>query len=277
MNMKSMYYCLFAGLLLGSCSDNIYEVTDNGVVVKVQNPGNDNAKLIRLQVMGDKLIHVSATPEKRFSDDKSLIVIPQKEKISFDVTNNGDTVSISTNDINAYVLASTGELWFTDKNGKVILQENKGGGKTFTPIEIEGTKGYSIRQVFESPENEAFYGLGQHQSEEFNYKGKNEELFQYNTKVSIPFIVSNRNYGVLLDSYSLCRFGNPNDYSQLGEVFKLYDKEGVEGAITGTYVPEKNASSETIVRREPQLYFEHLKREDLSKVVNLPENFPFMG
>ena len=172
MNMKSMYYCLFAGLLLGSCSDNIYEVTDNGVVVKVQNPGNDNAKLIRLQVMGDKLIHVSATPEKRFSDDKSLIVIPQKEKISFDVTNNGDTVSISTNDINAYVLASTGELWFTDKNGKVILQENKGGGKTFTPIEIEGTKGYSIRQVFESPENEAFYGLGQHQSEEFNYKGK---------------------------------------------------------------------------------------------------------
>ena len=277
MNMKSMYYCLFAGLLLGSCSDNIYEVTDNGVVVKVQNPGNDNAKLIRLQVMGDKLIHVSATPEKRFSDDKSLIVIPQKEKISFDVTNNGDTVSISTNDINAYVLASTGELWFTDKNGKVILQENKGGGKTFTPIEIEGTKGYSIRQVFESPKDEAFYGLGQHQSEEFNYKGKNEELFQYNTKVSIPFIVSNKNYGVLLDSYSLCRFGNPNDYSQLGEVFKLYDKEGVEGAITGTYVPEKNASSETIVRREPQLYFEHLKREDLSKVVNLPENFPFMG
>ena len=55
MNMKSMYYCLYAGLLLGSCSDNVYEVTDNGVVVKVQNPGNDNAKLIRLQVMGDKL------------------------------------------------------------------------------------------------------------------------------------------------------------------------------------------------------------------------------
>ena len=96
MNMKSMYYCLFAGLLLGACSDNVYEMTDNGVIVKVQNPGNDNAKLIRLQVMGDKLIHVSATPEKRFSDDKSLIVIPQKEKTSFDVANNGDTVSIST-------------------------------------------------------------------------------------------------------------------------------------------------------------------------------------
>ena len=25
---------------------------------------------------------------------------------------------------------------------------------------------------------------------------------------------------------SLCRFGDPRDYSQLGDVFKLYDKEG---------------------------------------------------
>ena len=36
----------------------------------------------------------------------------------------------------------------------MILQENKGGGKTFTPIEVEGTKGYTIRQVFKSPDDE---------------------------------------------------------------------------------------------------------------------------
>ena len=42
----------------------------------------------------------------------------------------------------------------------MILQENKGGGKTFTPIEVEGTKGYSIRQVFESPDDEAFLWAG---------------------------------------------------------------------------------------------------------------------
>ena len=118
---------------------------------------------------------------------------------------------------------------------------------------------------------------GQHQADEFNYKGKNEELFQYNTKVSVPFIVSNKNYGVLLDSYSLCRFGNPNDYSQLGEVFKLYDKDGKEGAITGTYVPAEGSGAETLVRREDSLYFEHLVRGDLGHVVNLPKDFPFYG
>lgn len=51
--------------------------------------------------------------------------------------------------------------------------------------------------------------------------------------------MSNKNYGVLWDSYSLCRFGDPRDYSQLGDVFKLYDKEGKEGALTGTYIPGK--------------------------------------
>ena len=277
MNMKGISYCLLAGLLLGSCS-GVYEQTDNGVIVKVRTKKDDaGVRLVRLQVMGDKLIHVSATPENRFADLQSLIVVPQKEQTPFTVIQKGDTVTVSTDEVRASVLASTGEVWFTDENGNMILRENEGGGKTFTPIEVEGTKGYTIRQVFESPDDEAFYGLGQHQADEFNYKGKNEELFQYNTKVSVPFIVSNKNYGVLLDSYSLCRFGNPNDYSQLGDVFKLYDKDGKEGAITGTYVPAPESGAGTLVRREDSLYFEHLVRGDLNHVVNLPEDFPLYG
>ncbi len=267
-------YCLLTGLLFCSCTEKMYEQTNDSVVVRVQQNDGTGANLVRLQVMGDKLIHVSATPERRFADPHSLVVVPQEKRTPFTVTHNGDTVTVSTESVRASVLASTGEVWFTDEDGNMILQENKGGGKTFTPIEVEGTKGYTIRQVFESPDDEAFYGLGQHQSDEFNYKGKNEELFQYNTKVSVPFIVSNKNYGVFLDSYSLCRFGNPNDYLQLGDVFKLYDKDGKEGAITGTYVPSAGSGAKTLVRREDSLYFEHLVREDLSKVVNLPEDFP---
>ena len=63
-------------------------------------------------------------------------------------------------------------------------------------------------------------------------KGKNEDLFQYNTKVSVPFVISNKNYGILWDSYSYCRWGNPEDYLQLNRAFKLYDKDGKEGQLT---------------------------------------------
>ena len=278
MNVKNILYGLLSVSLLGACSGNVYEQTADGVTVKVRQAEPQSARSVRFRVMGEKLIHVSATPENKFTDRQSLIIVPQESQPPFQVRQSGDTVSVITKEVMASVLCSTGEVWFTDEVGNIILRENEGGGKTFVPIEIEGKKGYSIRQVFESPADEAFYGLGQHQSEEFNYKGKNEELFQYNTKVSVPFIVSNKNYGILLDSYSLCRFGNPNDYSQLGEVFKLYDKDGVEGAVTGTYVPENGSDAQTIVRREPSLYFEHLDRNShLSKVVNLPDNFPFMG
>ena len=54
----------------------------------------------------------------------------------------------------------------------------------------------------------------------------------------MPFVVSTDNYGILWDSYSLCRFGNPEPYRQLGQVFKIYDKDGKEGALTGTYTPK---------------------------------------
>ena len=271
--MKTKLFLLSALLVLGACAD-VYKVTENGVSVKVQQPSEDGPTLVRLEVMGEKIIHVSATPERKFADPESLVIIPAKEKTGFEVEQNEDTITVSTSEIKANVLASTGEVWFTDMDGKVLLREDEGGGKSFSPIAVEGTHGYSFRQVFESPEDEAFYGLGQHQADEFNYKGKNEELFQYNTKVSVPFIVSNKSYGVLMDSYSMMRFGNPSDYKQLSEVFNLYDQTGKEGCLTGTYVP---AEGETIVREEPKLYFEHLVAPEMTRVVNLPEGFRFYG
>ena len=264
---------MLAFMALNACT-GAFRQDESGVTVKVQDPAENGPALVRLEVMGEKLIHVSATPEKKFADPESLIIIPAQEQTPFTVAQNGDTVTVATSSVKANVLASTGEVWFTDVEGNMILREETGGGKSFEPIEVEGTHGYSFRQVFDSPADEAFYGLGQHQADEFNYKGKNEELFQYNTKVSVPFIVSNKGYGVLMDSYSMMRFGNPEDYKQLGEVFKLYDKNGKEGCLTGTYVP---AHGETIVRDEPKIYFEHLVAPEMARVVNLPEDFQFYG
>lgn len=80
MIMKNISYCLLAGLIFGSCSGKVYEQTDNGVIVKVQQKGEQNARLVRFQVMGDKLIHVSATPDSKFADSKSLIIVPQEKQ-----------------------------------------------------------------------------------------------------------------------------------------------------------------------------------------------------
>lgn len=277
MTVKNTFFCLLAGLVFAACSTQEYEKTSDGVIVNIKQEQPTDVHKVRLQVLGDKLIHVSATPETCFSNRKSLIVVPQRQQVAFKVEDTDSTVSVMTSQLCATVMKNTGEVLFKDLGGKLILVENKGGGKSFTPVEVEGKRAYSVRQVFESPADEAFYGLGQHQADEFNYKGKNEELFQYNTKVSVPFIVSNKHYGVLWDSYSFCRFGDPRNYAQLNDAFKLYDKEGKEGALTGTYIPAAASEKEMLVRREDSIHFEHLRTDDLSKVVNLPENFPFMG
>ncbi len=271
--MKNTTYLLCAAFVWASCAGSGYEQTSDGVVVRLHPREKQDVRMVRLQVINDKVIHVSATPEKKFSEEPSLIIVPQSSETSFSVEEKDRTVLLTTARLRASVSLETGEVTFADSEGRSILRENEGGGKHFRAIEVEGTKGYELRQVFESPDDEAFYGLGQHQSDEFNYKGKNEELFQYNTKVSVPFVVSNKNYGILWDNYSLSRFGDARDYSQLNEAFKLYDAEGKEGGLTGTWVPDVKKGKETLVRTEPLLYFENLK----ANRENLPKEFPLMG
>ncbi len=267
-NKRIPLILLITGLLFVACSAPQYQLTDDGVILNLKQEKKAEAGKLRLRVLGDELIHVSATPDKDFPKDSSLIVVPGIQTVPFQVDDAGDSIVLSTSRLNVMVSKLDGGIKFKDMDGRVILAEKQGGGRTFSPIEVEGTKGYTVRQLFDSPADEAFYGLGQHQSDEFNYKGKSEELFQYNTKVSVPFIVSNKNYGLLWDSYSLSRFGDSRDYEQLNRVFKLYDKSGQAGSLTGTYQAQSNGM-ERLVRAEDSLYF-----EDIITVKNLPENFP---
>ncbi len=114
---------------------------------------------------------------------------------------------------------------------------------------MEGANGYSFRQVFENDEEEGLYGLGQHQSDEFNYKGKRRTVpVQYESKRS--FIVSTKGYGILWHNYSLSRFGDKRPYAELADVFKLYDKEGQAGALTATYYKDRTSSVQPLIRKE---------------------------
>ena len=260
----------FLSLLMAGCSSSTYQKTDEGIMVTVKKRDSNEQHHIRLQVVNDRIIHVSATPEEDFSTAKSLITVPGLEYSGkFEVSVDSCFVILSTAELDAKVHKQSGEVSFFNKEGEPILQEKIGGGKSFTPIEVEGTKGYTLRQVFESPDDEAFYGLGQHQSDEFNYKGKNESLFQYNTKVSIPFIVSSRNYGILWDNYSLSKWGDPRDYEQLNQ-FKLFGKNGEEGVLTATYTNKQ--TGETIERQESTIDYENLEL-----IKNFPEGFSLNG
>ena len=216
---------LMAGMAMAA------EVQTSGNNVTIR-PDGGEAKVIRLEVMNDNIIRVRATSKDALPEKPaSLMIVPQTApaKGSYTVSDEGDNVVVKAKNVKAVVAKATGEVTFFDANGNQLLKEAKDGKKfwdfTVPERELGIRNGYTVpeeqkhglswQMKFDSPDDEAFYGLGQHQSEEFNMKGKNEDLFQYNTKVSIPFVLSNKNYGLLWDSYSYCRFGNPNDYLQL--------------------------------------------------------------
>ena len=266
----------FKSILVLFCFISIFEIgavpyqkLQDGIQISLKQKSPAGTKTLRLQVITDDIIRVTATPALQLPETNSLITTySDTKKTGWTAAQEGDFVILKTGTTKAIISVKTGEIKFTDLKGNILLQEQRGGGKTFKPIEVEGKSGYTFRQVFESPADEAFYGLGQHQSDEFNYKGKNEELFQYNTKVSIPFIVSNKNYGILWDNYSLSRFGDPRPYANLDQ-FKLFDKNGKEGGLTATYRANKNSNEVSLVRTESTLNY-----EDIQTIKNFPKSIP---
>ncbi len=257
-------------LLLVACSPKVWEKTPDGALIYPRAKTENGLKTIKLQVINDQIIRVVASPTEQINSAKSLCVIDNPGgPTSFDVTEQADTLVLTTAKTTAKVSMQTGAVVFYDENGKVILKERASGGKTFAPITVEGTNGYSFSQIFESPDNEAFYGLGQHQSDEFNYKGRNEILFQYNTKVSVPFVVSNKNYGLLWDNYSVTKFGDPRDYSEM-DLFKLYNSKGEEGGLSGIYYTNSDTNQVFVNRNELSIDYENLET-----IKKFPEGFQF--
>ncbi len=267
--MKKILLFPAIAFLLISCVPQNWQKIDNGVVLKVPGKTINGDGRVSLELITDKIVHVTACPKNSYSKGKSLCVINQSNSVPFTITEKDESLVLSTACLRTEVSLKTGRIIFRDKNDNILLAEPDTGGKTFTPVVVEGTAGYSLRQVFESPEDEAFYGLGQHQSDEFNYKGLNESLFQYNTKVSVPFIVSNRNYGILWDNYSLTKFGDPRDYSEI-DLFRLYDENGEEGGLTATYYVNSDKDNIFIKRKESTIDY-----ENLTTIKKFPEKFPF--
>ena len=271
-----------------------YTVSGQYVTLSVKDAKTGGPRVVRLQVVTDNIIRVQATSEAQLPEKQSLIIVKQTAKPKFEVTD-GQLLRVKAANIEARVDKQTGQVRFYDAAGKLMIGEAK-NGKTFKPFRVpdreigvdvakvpeEQRNGLSWRLLFDSPTEEAFYGLGQHQSEELNMKGLNEDLFQYNTKVSVPFVLSSKNYGLLWDSYSYCRFGNPDDYLQLGRAFTIYDKQGREGHLTGTYT---DRDGRRLVRDEDSLYFEFDcpatselgNRTEPGGIKNLPKGFRLNG
>jgi alpha-D-xyloside xylohydrolase len=238
------------------------EKLEDGVLIHLTGM---SAKAIKLQVVSDKIIHVVTSSVDPIQKDTSLMVIADDNKSAWSVDTKNDETILSTSIIKAIVQLSSGRVRFTDLQNRVLLQQEK-SGSSFTPVTIDAGPLWQIKQTFLSPPSEAFYGWGQHQQGIMNYKGEIVELLQNNTEVAVPFLVSNKNYGILWDNYSITQFGDGRKYQPLNEL-KLYDESSRPGALSAKYISKKD-QREIVRRDESTIAYDFLP--SLSKI---PSNF----
>ena len=170
------------------------------------------AGAMRIEVCGDRVVHVVASPTSEIPNPKVPVVTQPCKAENLQVQSAKNEVKLLTDAIAVSVDLATGAVTFLSKEGKPMLAEPKDGGKAFDVPSLFETKTWQVQQTFLSPSDEALYGLGQHQEGIFNVRGLPIRLHQANTNISIPFVLSSKGYGILWNNPSLTDF-NPADQS----------------------------------------------------------------
>jgi alpha-D-xyloside xylohydrolase len=226
-----------------------YIQTKDGILVFTDPAYTGISTAVKLEVVSDNIIRVLAAPGKEVAQSKSLVTVNTKSPVlTWKVIPSKDKLTLKTKLLTAVVSLKTGAVTFWDSKGKKILSEKPVSGRSFQPTVFDGKRYYNLTQTFQSTADDAWYGLGQHQDGIMNYRGQQVTFFQNNTEVAIPFLLSNKNYGILWDNYSLTKAGDVRPMHPLSSL-RLFSKNGEAGWLTASYSNDKSRPGEVVVER----------------------------
>ncbi|MBQ4620059.1 MAG: glycoside hydrolase family 31 protein [Clostridia bacterium] len=187
---------------------------------------------LKIEGWGENALRVRATENRAFTKEDWALTesVPHEADVHIETreTANGgkETVAIVENGKIRAEMTESGRIRFLNDKGEVLLKEHylaMGFGNDFGDIpdwinlhEIArkyrsvGGDNYKITVSFNADENEKIFGMGQYQQSNLNLKGCILELRQINTQASVPFYVSNKGYGFLMNNPAIGKaaFGN---------------------------------------------------------------------
>jgi alpha-D-xyloside xylohydrolase len=169
------------------------------------------SEVLEVTVCSDSVIHVVATPEPstRASPRPWMLDALQScPGAPFTFAQDAKAASLKTAQLEVVVNIERGNLRFRTAGGESLLNEGNSIPRTYEPVELNGDHTYRVTDRFSPSITEALYGLGQHQSGMFNYRGATVELGQNNTDVAIPMLISSKGYGLMWNTAALTWFDN---------------------------------------------------------------------
>jgi alpha-D-xyloside xylohydrolase len=186
---------------------------------------------LRIQVISDTVVRVAFSPSKEFFNRVTIdrVALPQTGT-NFKISESLARFALSTAKLRVIVDRESGAVSFADEAGHSILAE-AAGSRTLEPATVQGEEVFHIQQKWKTDDAESLYGLGQTQLGTVDIKGYDLDLWQHNTNVVVPFLVSSKGYGILWDNTSFTRFGDLRLFEAIPAA-KLYDQDDRPGGLT---------------------------------------------
>ena len=139
----------------------------------------------------------------------SIVLIHPAANVPFMIRRVAGSVSLATSKLTATYEKNSGVLRFSDVTGHVLLEEVP-GGRHVQASTVQGEPTLIAEDRFRSPADEHLFGSGQFQDGFLDVRDLPRRLTQVNTQISIPFLISNKGYGMLWNNLGLTDL-NPAD------------------------------------------------------------------
>jgi len=165
--------------------------------------------IMKIKICSADIVEVKYTVFNTFQTKESLVVNNKwSTPVSFSVVNEGNDIVITTARLKIVVNKTTNAISYLTKQGVLITAEDKADNKTMQAATIAGINTYNCTTEFNSPADEALFGLGCHpvDSLSINYKGRNQDMLIKYMTGAIPVLLSTKGYGLMWDNYSASSF-----------------------------------------------------------------------
>lgn len=166
-------------------------------------------EVVRIEPYGKDCIRFRSTRNRTVSDEAWTLLPPQKAD-GVKVTCDGHKACLENGKIRVEADRGTGwpifdVTYYNTETGKRLLKSKEEADYVTRYRHVAGDL-YCVKAIFESWEDEHFYGLGQEQQDYFDRKGCVVELSHWNTKSTIPVLYSSFGYGFIWNNPSPGRF-----------------------------------------------------------------------
>jgi alpha-D-xyloside xylohydrolase len=205
--------------------------------------------VFRVDLWSPAIVRVRFSHDGKFRPDLVPTIVGTPVRTSFQVDRSPETVRISTSRLRLVVSEQDGSVQAFDRSGTQLIHTT--GYPELNPVLIGGKATNRLSQRFKFADDEALYGLGQHQSGVLDYRGTRVVLAQRNMEVAIPLLQTSHGYGILWNNPSRGAF----DAAQPLAPEQLCDENDKPGGLTGRYYAGRNLDKLVLTRTDPKVDF----------------------